>query len=832
MLLNSSKKFYPRTNLRSLLVLPFVFQLLIILGMINFVSYRNTQKALRDVTDRFQKEITLRIENHLIDYLNMGNHLNKVNETGIIFNQSLLDDAQELARFFLHQYRWNPSINIIAFAREKDGSYVEVIRESSGNFILRILDTNNSNTLSTYSVNSEGKIMEILAQEKNTNFDPRKSLWYQDTITSNQKQWHNVYQTKITKDYVLSSSLAIYDDSDNLIGVLTNNTSLASLSVFMNELKVGKTGIAFIINEQNLLIADSIIVGGGSIREEEKFLLTSALQNDNVYLREINKFLLEKFKKISNIKNPVFIETTINDNNVFLDVINLRNEQGINWFIILMIPESDFLAFIRDNNLLSFILSIIAIALAIISGLISSKFIIQPIIKLKNASVKISEGDFTQKIPYQGIQELDTLADSFNNMTEMLEAIFNNLNKSLQDVSNFKYAIDQSAIVTITDPEGVIIYCNEKLVEISGYDYDDLLGKKTNKFKSNYHSKKFYQTMWQQISQGNVWRGEIKNLKKNQKYYWVDTTIVPFKDEKGEIIQYLSIQSEITERKKLEKNLEQLVEIRTKELAEANEEITILNKRLCSENIQLTDKLKILHEMQQLILPKKEELMNIKNLDIAGYSEPTDELGGDYYDVLINGETITFGIGDVTGHGLESGILMVMTQAAICTLKQLGETNPVDFLDIINRAIFYNVQRMRSDKNLSLSILNYYRGKICISGQHEEVIIIRENGEVELIDTIDLGLPIGIDADIREFISYQFISLNQGDGIALYTDGITEARNKEKQQYGIERLCRVIKENWEQDSETIIKIVIEDVKKFIGLQKIEDDLTLVVLKQK
>lgn len=109
---------------------------------------------------------------------------------------------------------------------------------------------------------------------------------------------------------------------------------------------------------------------------------------------------------------------------------------------------------------------------------------------------------------------------------------------------------------------------------------------------------------------------------------------------------------------------------------------------------------------------------------------------------------------------------------------------------------------------------------------------MRNHGEIELIDTIDLGLPIGIDEDIKEFINYHKITLDKGDGIVLYTDGITEARDVNKNQYGIERLCQVVSENWSLSCEQIRDIIIDDVKRFIGLQKIEDDLTLLLLKQR
>ena len=153
----------------------------------------------------------------------------------------------------------------------------------------------------------------------------------------------------------------------------------------------------------------------------------------------------------------------------------------------------------------------------------------------------------------------------------------------------------------------------------------------------------------------------------------------------------------------------------------------------------MSSELDILQKMQQLILPRPEELAAIQELDIAGYMEPADEMGGDYYDVLETNGIVTIGIGDVTGHGLESGILMVMTQAAVRILSEIQEDNPVRFLNTLNATIYGNVQRMNSDKNLTLAILNYTQGKLSLSGQHEETLIVRFGGEVERISTIDLG---------------------------------------------------------------------------------------------
>ena len=117
-----------------------------------------------------------------------------------------------------------------------------------------------------------------------------------------------------------------------------------------------------------------------------------------------------------------------------------------------------------------------------------------------------------------------------------------------------------------------------------------------------------------------------------------------------------------------------------KKLETAQQEILALNQKLQAENLRMMAELDMLRRMQQLILPKTEELEAVEDLEIAGFMEHADEVGGDYYDVLCHEGVVTIGIGDVTGHGLESGLLMVMAQTAVRTLKEIREIDPVIFL--------------------------------------------------------------------------------------------------------------------------------------------------------
>ncbi|MEM6752809.1 MAG: SpoIIE family protein phosphatase [Cyanobacteria bacterium P01_C01_bin.38] len=274
------------------------------------------------------------------------------------------------------------------------------------------------------------------------------------------------------------------------------------------------------------------------------------------------------------------------------------------------------------------------------------------------------------------------------------------------------------------------------------------------------------------------------------------------------------------------------MQIADQEIETANSQILQLNERLQADNMRLKSELDATRRLQQMILPKSSELESVEGLDIAGYMEPADEVGGDYYDVLNLDGKIKIGIGDVTGHGLESGMLMLMVQTAVRTLQEVDENNPVRFMDILNRTIYKNIQRMDSGKNLTLSLIDYSNGELKLTGQHEEVILARSNGEVELLDTTDLGFPIGLDDEIADFVDEQKVQLDAGDVAVLFTDGITEAEDIHGNLYGIEKLCEVIKQNRHLSAAGIKDAVIEDVRSHIGLQEVFDDITLLVLKQK
>ncbi|TVY11982.1 PAS domain-containing sensor histidine kinase [Paenibacillus cremeus] len=133
------------------------------------------------------------------------------------------------------------------------------------------------------------------------------------------------------------------------------------------------------------------------------------------------------------------------------------------------------------------------------------------------------------------------------------------LKRSLKQLIDVKFALDESSIVAITDPRGKILYVNDTFCKISKFSRDELLGQDHRMINSGHHSKAFMKQLWATISSGQVWSGDIKNKAKDGTYYWVNTTIVPFLSEAGEPYQYLAIRNEVTRLKKIEEELQHMM---------------------------------------------------------------------------------------------------------------------------------------------------------------------------------------------------------------------------------------------------------------------------------
>src|SRR4051812_30400551 len=147
----------------------------------------------------------------------------------------------------------------------------------------------------------------------------------------------------------------------------------------------------------------------------------------------------------------------------------------------------------------------------------------------------------------------------------------------VQQLTDFKRALDHAAILATTDVSGRISYVNDKFCQISGYSREELLGQDHRIINSGYHPNEFIRDLWTTIASGKVWRGELRNKAKNGSIYWVDTTIVPFLDDRGKPFQYTAIRYEITERKQAEEQVRQQASL----LDQASDAILVCDLEHC-----------------------------------------------------------------------------------------------------------------------------------------------------------------------------------------------------------------------------------------------------------
>ncbi|MEQ8536126.1 MAG: ammonium transporter [Coleofasciculus sp. D1-CHI-01] len=418
--------------------------------------------------------------------------------------------------------------------------------------------------------------------------------------------------------------------------------------------------------------------------------------------------------------------------------------------------------------------------------------------------------DLSLRVPVEPFTQVGQIAQRYNQVMDALEDALTRTDAIV------KTAMD--AIITFTKPQLKIVTANPSAKEIFGYSINEFISMDIHQLLdwSTPAADETYTGMERLLKVG---RHEIVGCRVDGSRFPLEATVVETKS--GQDCFYTGTFRDISERKKAQADL-----------FRANQEITTLNERLRAENLRLSAELEVTRRLQQMLLPKEAELNQITDLEISGFMEPATEVGGDYYDILPYRDRVQISIGDVTGHGLESGVLSLMVQTAVRTLLESNQTDPKQFLDILNRTIYQNIQRMNSDKNLTLALLDYQKGILNLSGQHEEIIVVRAGGHIERIDTIDLGFPIGLDADIADFVAHIQVQLNPGDTVFLYTDGIPEAENAKGIQYGIERLCQILSQNWQQSAAEIRQAVIDDLRQHIQEQQIYDDITLLVIKQR
>lgn len=281
-------------------------------------------------------------------------------------------------------------------------------------------------------------------------------------------------------------------------------------------------------------------------------------------------------------------------------------------------------------------------------------------------------------------------------------------------------------------------------------------------------------------------------------------------------------------------NLEKIVLSRTEELVSAMSELEAINEEVIRARDSLWGEMELAKKIQTILLPKKPA---IPGYDISVYMAPASEVGGDYYDVIDAAGQTWLAIGDVSGHGVPAGLIMMMVQTAIhVLLSKHPNASPSQLLTDINGTIYQNIQYLADDKYMTITVFSIDdKGIFNFSGLHQDVMVYRsDTGEVELIRTD--GIWLGLMEDIGENLDDKSLILAPGDVMLLYTDGITEARDREHPlnretnsiiMFGSNKLAELLSMHGTLQPDEIRTKILSELQDY----NVNDDVTLMILKR-
>ena len=345
--------------------------------------------------------------------------------------------------------------------------------------------------------------------------------------------------------------------------------------------------------------------------------------------------------------------------------------------------------------------------------------------------------------------------------------------------------------VMVTDSAGNIEYVNAAFEHTTGFSRSEVLGENPRILKSGLHAQNFYEEMWQGLLRGEVYRGTLTDRRKNGDVYLSSQTITPLKTPDGTISHLVSIARDVTERRKMS---------------------------------DLESGLRLARQVQQRLFPTSPP--RVQGLDAWGVSIPAHATGGDYFDFLaLPGGSLGLVIGDVSGHGFDSAILMAQTRALVRAAAR-DEADPGRILSMVNALLVPDLDESRFVSMIVVALNPRARSIRYANAGHESGYVLDGAGKVKMQLT-STGVVLGLFED-AVFRSEQGPDLQCGDVLALFTDGVTEAEAPDGAMCGAEWALDLVRSSAHRSSAEILHTLCDAVRAFAEGHPQQDDVTAVV----
>ena len=439
--MNQTVDFPNKTNavvslpLRFVLIIPFVFQIFLAVGLTGLFALRNGRKAVDNLVNQLQEQVTEEVEQHINNHLSLPQQINETNASLIKRNLLDLEDRESVQRHF-----WN---QLQIYGEYTDYIYIGY---AEGGFDMATLEDNNKSTIQFSETLAAGKSLIYSAGTNgypdqyidSYDYDSRGRPWFKGAVEKRSTFWSNAYLSKqIIPNFATTVSLPIYKKNGELLGVVANDIYLTGISNFLKELKIGKTGKLFIVENTGFLLGTST-EDPTYFRPDATAPAEQILANDSSadWIKQSTLYLESQLGDLNKINEPERFQWKFAGETYFLLVTPIRNDEGLNWSVISLIPRSDFMAEIEENTRQTIILCVASLFIATISGILTARWISKSVKLVSTTAKDLSEGNLDVKVPTQSLQELDILAQSFNAMSHQLKASFQSLELANLELEN------------------------------------------------------------------------------------------------------------------------------------------------------------------------------------------------------------------------------------------------------------------------------------------------------------------------------------------------------------------------------------------------------------
>ena len=413
----------PSLPLRVVVIVPFVLQILTAVGLVGYFSFRNGQRAVNDLSTQLQTEMGDRIHLYINSFVALPPRINQTSEDVIQRNFLTLKSLNQVEQYISLQMKLYPTVSYIAYGNN-EGKLRGGERKSDGTLTLDHVDDVIKADYRTYGTNSEGDRTQLLETLPNQ-YDARLRPWYKAAKEAGKPIWGNIYLWINTQELSIPAVHPIYSPDGKLEGVFSTEFLLSNVSKFLQALKIAKTGKTFVIERSGLLIASSTsekpfrVAFNGKTQER-----LNLFDSKDALTHATAQYLLHKFGNYYNIRERQQLDFDFNGDRQLIQVQPFSDGKGLDWLIVIVIPESDFMEQIYENTRSTLWLCLAAASIATVLGIYTSRWITQPILQLSRASQAIAEGDLDQKVMMNRTDELGILAQSFNQMAAQLKISF------------------------------------------------------------------------------------------------------------------------------------------------------------------------------------------------------------------------------------------------------------------------------------------------------------------------------------------------------------------------------------------------------------------------